>query len=130
MYIANRESIRWPSTTASSSCTGSHTMPVSSPTSLTATSAGEYPTSAQPVGYSQNPESALHEEDLTAIVAHDRADRHLRCHIAGDVDADRLHPLLDEVFVLVALLGGDQHLVGSHLDVGGHPQDLLEAFRS
>ena len=38
--------------------TGSTSMPVSSSTSLTATSAGEYPTSAHPVGYSHIPESA------------------------------------------------------------------------
>ena len=58
MYIPNRENpIRWPSMTASTRC-ASHSMPVSSTTSLTATSAGEYPTSAHPVGYSQMPESA------------------------------------------------------------------------
>jgi|LUMW01.1.fsa_nt_gb hypothetical protein len=39
-------------------CTTSHSMPVSSRTSLTTTSAAEYPTSAQPVGYSHSPESA------------------------------------------------------------------------
>ena len=38
--------------------TGSTSIPVSSCTSLIATSDGEYPTSAQPTGYSQTPESA------------------------------------------------------------------------
>ena len=41
MYIPNREKpIRWPSMTASTRC-GSHSIPVSSTTSFTATSAGE-----------------------------------------------------------------------------------------
>ena len=49
--------IRMPSSTAITPET-SHWIPVSSSTSFTATSAGEYPTSAQPVGYSHTPESA------------------------------------------------------------------------
>ena len=38
--------------------TASASMPVSSSTSLTTTSAAEYPTSHHPVGYSHTPESA------------------------------------------------------------------------
>jgi hypothetical protein len=58
MYMPNRENpIRCPSMTEIR-LTGSHSMPVSSDTSFTATSDGEYPTSAQPVGYNQMPESA------------------------------------------------------------------------
>ena len=30
--------------------------------------------------------------------------------------------------MLTTLLGGEQHLVGGHLDVGGDPQHLLEAL--
>ncbi len=70
----------------------------------------------------------LHEEDLAPIVADDRTDRHLRRHVARHVDPDRLHPLLDEVSVLTPLLAGEQHVVRRHLDVGGHPQHLLEAL--
>ena len=71
---------------------------------------------------------ALHEEDLAVVVADDGADRHLRRDVAGHADADRLHPLLDEVGVLATFLGRQQHLVGGHLDVGGDPQHLLEAL--
>ena len=55
MYIPNLvKPMRMPSTTPSN-CTGSASIPVSSRTSFTTTSAAEYPTSAQPVGYNHTP---------------------------------------------------------------------------
>ena len=99
-------------------------MPVSSSTSFTATSAGEYPTSAQPVGYSQIAAvGALHEQHLAVVVADDRADGHLRGHVTRHALADRVQPLLHEVVLLAAHL---QRVVGRGLDVGGDVEHLLE----
>ena len=68
---------------------------------------------------------ALHEQDLAGLVAHDRADRDLRRHVAGHTLADRLHPLLHEVVLFAAHL---QRVVGRGLDVGGDVQHLFEAL--
>ena len=101
-------------------------MPVSSSTSFTATSAGRV-ADVGPPGRVQ-PDAgvgALHQQDLTVVVADHRADRHLRRDVAGHALADRLHPLLDEVVGLAAHLEG---LVGRRLDVGGDLQHLLVAL--
>jgi hypothetical protein len=49
---------------------------------------------------------ALHEQDLTGLVADDRPDGDLRGDVAGHALADRLHPLLHEVIGLA--LDGDR----------------------
>ena len=73
---------------------------------------------------------ALHEQDLAALVADDRADRHLGRDVAGHALADRVHPLADEVVGLA--LHGDGvrvrlglELARRGLDVAGDVQDLL-----
>ena len=98
MYMAKREKpIRWPSITASSCSRLARDAGLFGDL-LDGDLGGRVP-DVGPPGRVQ-PEAgvgALHEEDLATVVADDRTDRHLRRDVAGHVDADRLHPLLDEV---------------------------------
>ena len=126
MYMPNRvKPMRRPSMTARS-CTGSHSMPVSSWTSFTR-DLGRRVADVGPPGRVE-PDAGvgpLHQQELPAVVADDRADGHLRRDVAGHALADRLQPLLHEVVLLAPDLEG---VVGRGLDVGRHLQHLLVAL--
>ncbi len=78
---------------------------------------------------------ALHQQDLTIVVANDRSDGHLGRDVSRHTFTDRLQPLLHEM-VGLALHGdglvfefaGSCDLVRSGLDVGRDVQDLLVAL--
>ncbi len=126
MYIAKRVNpIRWPSITPRS-CTGSQMMPVSSSTSLSATSDGRV-ADVGPAGRVQPDPGVgpLDEQDLALVVADDHPHRDLRGDVAGHPLADRIQPLLDEVVLLPPHL---ERVVGGRLDVGGDLQHLLVAL--
>jgi hypothetical protein len=68
---------------------------------------------------------ALHEQDLTVVIANDRSDRHLGRHIPRHTFTDRLNPFADE---LVTTLLGRTITSSRSLDVAGDVQHLFEAF--
>ncbi len=63
----------------------------------------------------------LDQQDLLAVVVDHRAHGHLGRDVAGDAVAHALHPLLDEVLGVEALVG-----LRRGPDVAGHRQDLVE----
>ena len=105
------------------SCTTSHSMPVSSCTSFTATSRGRVADVGPPGRVEPHAGvGPLDQQDLALVVADHGADRHLRGLVAGHA---RGRPTSStratSVVGVVGAAGGDPH-------VGGDGQHLLEAL--
>ena len=115
--------MRMPSRTAITPW-GSQWIPVSSSTSFTATSAGEYPDVGPPRGVQPHARvGALHEQDPALVVVHHRADGRLGGDVARHPFADVAHPLVDVVLDVELRVSGQRGA-----DVPGDVEDLLEAL--
>ena len=108
--------------------TTSQSMPVSSCTSLTATSAGVPdigPTGRIEPGPAVGP---LHEQDLARVVVDDSTDGRLGRDVAGNAVADELHPLAHDVVGRVQPFGRSPDLA-RHCEYFFESLALVQALR-